>query len=59
MYGEPLPPNIIAQPTTSFDQDGYFIGIVKPPAVPTSGELKNVEVKKIVTSLHKRVIYYN
>ena len=44
MYGEPLPPNIIAQPTTSFDQDGYFIGIVKPPAVPTSGKLKNVEV---------------
>ena len=38
VYGEPLPPNIIAQPTTSFDQDGYFIGIVKPPAAPTSGE---------------------
>lgn len=31
VYGEPLPPNVIKQPTTSFSAQGYFIGIVKPP----------------------------
>lgn len=31
VYGEKLPPNEVSQPSTSFNDQGYFIGIIKPP----------------------------
>lgn len=31
VYGEPLPADPAAAPSSSFDERGYFIGIIKPP----------------------------
>lgn len=31
VHGQPLPPNVVPQPSSSFDERGYFIGIIKPP----------------------------
>ena len=38
VFGEPLPPNHIVEPTTSFDEKGYFRGIIEPPKMEHAGE---------------------
>lgn len=36
VFGKPLPPNVALTPTSSFNNEGYFIGIVKE-ADPVTG----------------------
>lgn len=37
VHGQPLPPNVLPAPTSSFDDRGFFVGIIKPPGAEQPG----------------------